>query len=337
VPRFFDRLPTTGIATEVLRWLKRLVSIGLLAVIVIGVARREGMGGFSERLASLELPWLALAAALAWVAALASARRWQRLLTLEGVERSAPWSLGSFLRGRFVGAFTPSTVGLDLYRLVDVGKGDRGAAGRALLVEKLYGLVALAMVSAALLPFGLRAHFGAAGSLLVLGLGLGSVLGVAMLERPALLVWLGRRLPRRLGAFALRAAEALRAGRPALGERVRLLGLGLVTHSATAAIFLATGSALGVEVGPLALVIVGNAIILATLLPISVGGVGVREGTAVAVLATQGVPAADAALLAFLGYLCAQPPALVGGLWHLFRTRPEGLAAVVSREPDPAC
>ncbi len=299
--------------------MKRLVSIGLLATIVVFVVRREGMGGFTERLASLDFSWVAVAAALAWVAVLASARRWQRLLALEGVERTSTWALGSFLRGRFVGAFTPSTVGLDLYRLVDVGKGHRGPAGRALLVEKLYGLVALAMVSAALFPFGLAEHFGAAGSLLVLGLGLGSVAGVVALERPALLVWLGERLPRRVGGWVLRVAEALRAGRPELGERLRLLALGVVTHTATAAIFLATGAALDVAADPLALVIVGNAIILATLLPISVGGVGVREGTAVALLAAQGVPAADAALLAFLGYLVAQPPALVGGLSQLLR------------------
>ena len=312
--------------------MKRLVSVGLLATIVGIVLRREGMGGFTERVASLELSWIVVAATFAWVAVLASARRWQRLLALEGVERSAGWSLGSFLRGRFVGAFTPSTVGLDLYRLVDVGKGHRAAAGRALLVEKLYGLVALAMVSAALFPFGLREHFGSAGSLLVLALGIGSVLGVVVLERPALLVWIGERLPRRIGAFALRAARALQAGRPELGERLQLLGLGLVTHTATAAIFLATGAALGVEAGPLSLVIVGNAIILATLLPISVGGVGVREGTAVALLAAQGVPAADAALLAFLGYLCAQPPALVGGLCQLVRTECEGPALAA---PEP--
>jgi hypothetical protein len=48
-----------------------------------------------------------------------------------------------------------------------------------------------------------------------------------------------------------------------------------------------------------------------------VGGIGVREGTAVALLALVGVEAADAALLAFGGYLCAQPPALVGGLLGL--------------------
>ncbi len=321
VPRFFDRVGVSGVAEKVLRWVKRLVSVGLLATIVALVATREGMSGFADRLAGIDVRWLLAGGALAWVAAIASALRWQRLLALEGVERSRLWSLGSFLRGRFVGAFTPSTVGLDLYRLVDAGGGSHAPAGRALLVEKLYGLVALAMVSAALLPFGLLELFGGSGALLVLALGMGAALGVLALERPALLVWVGRFLPAPVAAFARRAADALQAGRPALPERLRLLALGLVTHGATAAIFAATGAALGVRAEALALTIVGNAIILATLLPISVGGVGVREGTAVALLAAQGVPAADAALLAFLGYLCAQPPALVGGLWQLLRTQ----------------
>ena len=306
------------------RWVKRAVSFGLLATIVGFVLAREGAGAFGSRLAALDLVPLTLALLLPWVAVLASARRWQLLLGLEGVRRSGPWTLGSFLRGRFVGAFTPSTMGLDLYRMVDVGPGDRGAAARAVVVEKLYGLVALAMVSAALLPFGLQRLFGAVGTLAVAGLGLTAALGVAFLERPALLTALAKRSPAALGARLHRWAEALRAGRPDRGQRLRLLGLGLVTHAATALVFAATGAAIGVDATLGELAIVGNAIILATLLPLSVGGVGVREGTAVALLAAQGVGAADAALLAFLGYLCAQPPALVGGLGSLLRNEAGG-------------
>ena len=132
---------------------------------------------------------------------------------------------------------------------------------------------------------------------------------------------MGRRVSGRLAGLVRRGAEALGASRPDGPDRARLLGLGLVTHVATTLVFAATGAALGVGVGTVDLMIVGNAIVLATLLPISVGGVGVREGTAVALLAAQGVSTADAALLAFLGYLCAQPPALVGGLWQALRGR----------------
>ncbi len=91
------------------------------------------------------------------------------------------------------------------------------------------------------------------------------------------------------------------------------MSLGVVSHLATALVFVGTGLALGVEATPLELAIVGNAIVLATLLPVSVGGFGVREATAVALLATVGVSTSDALLVGLLGYLVAQPPALQGG------------------------
>ncbi len=93
-------------------------------------------------------------------------------------------------------------------------------------------------------------------------------------------------------------------------------------------VFAATGTALGVDASLAELAIVGNAIVLATLLPISVGGFGVREGTAVALLAVVGVPAGEAVFVALLGYLAAQPPALVGGVLQLTEAAPPRAAAV---------
>lgn len=49
----------------------------------------------------------------------------------------------------------------------------------------------------------------------------------------------------------------------------------------------------------------------------SIGGVGVREGVAVALLVSAGdgsVTTTDAMLLALVGYLTGQAPALLGGI-----------------------
>ncbi|MBJ75239.1 MAG: hypothetical protein CMN31_28560 [Sandaracinus sp.] len=305
--------------------LKRLVTLALLAAVVALIATHEGVADIPRHLAALDPSLLLLALALPALAVLASVRRWQLLLAHEGLELPFPTLLGSFLRGRFVGAFTPSTTGLDLYRLVDVARltGERAKSARVVLVEKLYGLVALALVTFALLPFGLARFFGPAGLALAGALGLASLAGLALLARPA---WL-RALARRAGPLRSRAtvlADALATRPPDAGLVLRLMLLGLASHGASAALFVATGLALGVAASPLALLVVGNAIVLATLLPISVGGVGVREGTAVALLALVGVGATPAALVALLGYLAMQPPALVGGLLLLGRRASEG-------------
>jgi hypothetical protein len=87
---------------------------------------------------------------------------------------------------------------------------------------------------------------------------------------------------------------------------------------------MATAMALGVDVSAATLLVVGNAIVLAVLLPVSVGGVGVREGVAVMLLATAGVTSTEAVLVALLGYLTGQVPALFGGvLMAVGRVRPK--------------
>ncbi|RME73558.1 MAG: UPF0104 family protein [Planctomycetota bacterium] len=254
------------------------------------------------------------------------------MLAHEGVRLPFGLLLGSFLRGRFVGAFTPSTAGLDLYRLVDVGdvSGQRAASGRAILVEKLLGLVALGLVTLALVPAGLAQFFGAGGLLVAVGLGAGSLAALGMLSRGALLRSLAGRLPRRMRrrAHALLDVLCTRPLPPA--HLARTLGLGVVSHAAASGVFLATGLALQLPVAPLSLLVVGNAIVLATLLPISVGGVGVREGTAVALLATVGVSPTAATLMAVLGYLAMQPPALLGGLLMLRQRHPRPDAAPIA-------
>lgn len=302
-----------------MRVLRRLISAALLGVVLWLVATTDGIAELPTRLGQLGGPAMALAFALPFVAVAAGVRRWQLLLAHEGVVLPFGVLLASFLRGRFVGAFTPSTAGLDLYRLVDIAKrtGAKAQSGRAILVEKLHGLVALSLVTFALLPFGLAHFFGAFGLLLAAALGLGAALGLVLLARPAWLAAIARCAPARIRGRVLSVAEAL-ASRPASArELVRVVVLGVISHAATAGIFVGTGLALGVATDAFTLLVVGNAIVLATLLPISVGGVGVREGTAVALLACVGVGATDATLVGLLGYVVAQPPALAGGVLAL--------------------
>lgn len=313
----------------VLRALKRTVSLALLAGIAWLIATREGVGELGARLRTLDAGPMWIALLLPLVAVSASVARWGRLLRAEGITLPASWLMGSFLRGRFVGAFTPSTTGLDMFRALDVGRetGDRAAGGRVVVIEKLYGLISLALLTFALLPLGLHRFFGAAGLWTAAALGAVSI---------GVLAWMERRVGRApsqefsgLWGQVLRKLSGLTtARRLGAAERARLVALGVLGHGATALVFAATGTALGVDASLAELAIVGNAIVLATLLPISVGGFGVREGTAVALLAVVGVPAGEAVFVALLGYLAAQPPALVGGVLQLTEAAPPRAAAV---------
>jgi uncharacterized membrane protein YbhN (UPF0104 family) len=113
---------------------------------------------------------------------------------------------------------------------------------------------------------------------------------------------------------ARRAADALARHPLGWSRSMVALGLGVASHLALSATFAAAGAALSVDVSWGTLLSVGNAIVVAVLLPVSIGGIGVREGVAVALLSGAGVSTSEAVLVALTGYVTGQVPALLGGL-----------------------
>src|SRR5688572_10586448 len=124
--------------------LKALVSAGLCAWLVWQMLAREGVEELGARLANIDGWWIGGAIALHFTAVLAGTVRWRLLLRAARIEKlGLGWLLRSFLVGRFVGAFTPSTTGLDGWRLWEAGRasGSMARAAGAIVVEKLVGLI----------------------------------------------------------------------------------------------------------------------------------------------------------------------------------------------------
>jgi uncharacterized membrane protein YbhN (UPF0104 family) len=308
---------------RVLRVLKVLVSVALLGWVLRSAVSREGADVLASRLASLALWPLGLAVLLHLLSVTFGVLRWDGLLRERGLALRASFLARSYLVGRFAAAFTPSTAGLDLVRALDVGRAVARPALSAsvVAVEKAVGVLGLACVCAGLALFG-GDVLPRGPSLLIAGLAaLGALAGLAILARPARLAALLRVLPRRVlpgvRARATSVLDALPTGGLAPRTLLRAVLFGLAGHLCVSAVFVATGRALGVPASDVALLVVGNAIVVATLLPISISGVGVREGVAVVLLARVGVSATDATLIALLGYLTGQLPALLGGLLTL--------------------
>lgn len=314
-----------------LPWIKALVSVGLLGALVVRMVQRDGIDRLLDRLSSLELGWLSVAVALHFVAVLAGVSRWRALLDAAGLPLGFPRLLRSFLIGRFVGAFTPSTAGLDGWRLYDVGRahGAMATSAAVIVVEKLVGLIGMALVCAALLPFGGLAQLGPSAPVAAALMGGAALVGLWAMRRPGWLAAIAGRVPHaRARALGEKLAGALGASRLDARRGAIAIGLGVVSHLALSAVFFATARAIGLDTSAITLLIAGNAITLAVLLPVSVGGVGVREGVAVVLLAGVGVASTDALLVALLGYLTGQVPALLGGGLSL--------AAPRSEVPSPA-
>jgi uncharacterized protein (TIRG00374 family) len=80
--------------------------------------------------------------------------------------------------------------------------------------------------------------------------------------------------------------------------------------------------AVGLEVSFLVLCLVVPAAVLASMLPLSINGLGLREGALVGLLVAYGVSAPQAGSFAFLALIIATAVALVGGIVYLFYRQP---------------
>ena len=91
------------------------VSLGLMSILVWVIFDRSQTAEVMERLATISLFWMAGAFLVKGTGMGATVWRWKVLLEAQDLKVPLRHLIGTFLIGRFVGSFLPSTVGLDGY------------------------------------------------------------------------------------------------------------------------------------------------------------------------------------------------------------------------------
>jgi arylsulfatase A-like enzyme/uncharacterized membrane protein YbhN (UPF0104 family) len=281
--------------------------------------------------------WCAAAAATKFVGILASMQRWILMLRGQGIELPFRHVFGSFLIGRFIGTFLPSTAGLDGYTLYDAARfsGRTVEVTAAKFLEKVLGPVGIFLSFLVALPFGMgmfHAIFDKAGTAsVVAGLAaafsLAVVLGLlSVLWFPGIVQWLITHLPlpgkARLAGVVARVSNAAGAYRRNKTLLLAALGLSFVVHFTTAAMYYFTALAIGATGAEFWPITLGSTIqILATVLsPITIAGEGIRELAQLLLLQNMIGPAAAVASAA-LGFWAAEALTLFGGVFWWIRPK----------------
>jgi glycosyltransferase 2 family protein len=203
----------------------------------------------------------------------------------------------------FVGTFLPGGVGIEVLRVYGLARAlsDLPLALSSVLVERLCGLLALMLMIALGLLIAPIPLPSAVEGLLVLGTA--SLLAAALvLLHPT---------PRRLAAAILARPPLARVAAPFLGLGRRLatyakapgalacsLALALAFQALRVLSVVIGAAALGITVDPLLFFVIVPITILVALAPISMGGLGPREATYVALLGLAGVAPEPALVLA---------------------------------------
>jgi uncharacterized membrane protein YbhN (UPF0104 family) len=329
----FLRSVPAGIGPAVRRFGLSLLRLAAGVTVLWFLVRQVGAAPFEDGLRAVTWPAAAAAVTLTALTTVCSAWRWRVVARALGVDIGLPGAACAYYRSLFLNSVLPGGVLGDVHRAVTHGRraGDVARGVRAVAWERLCGQVIQAVVAAVVLlslPSPVRP---------ALPYILAGVAGVAGC---AALVWRGaaRRGRSRLTRAARVVAADLRHGllTPGVWPQVTLASVLVVAgHTAT---FVIAARVAGCTAPLGELVALLMVVQVAVVIPLSIGGWGLREGAAAWAFAAAGLGAANGVTVAIL-YAVLMLAAVAPGAGLLLgdavrRRRGPGHSGE-SREPDP--
>lgn len=300
---------------------KIVVSIGLLVFLFT----RAPLGEVVATLRNANRLDLLGACVTLIVSNVLGAWQWDALLRGIGVRLPFVKVLAFYHIGLFFNNFLPANIGGDIARVLDAGRsaGNRPAVLSSVVLDRIVGTVALAGIAlVTTLPAIRQFHFGVlylalVGFFVVSVLALWGVLHPRVL--PAIERWLSRIglkfLKPHLDALAERLAGYRGRGRLFTG----VLSLATVVQLLRVGVHVWAARSLGITLPVTYFLLFVPLLAVIVSLPISLNGIGVREGAGMVLFGLVGVDRTRAFSLQFSTYLVAVAVSLLGALIVLAR------------------
>jgi len=242
--------------------------------------------------------------------------RWKALLDGLGVHAPISRLTVLYFVGTFFNIFLPTGVGGDVVRAVEFTQDSRHGAEAVgtVFVDRLTGLLVLFVIALAALPFSFRLVEPEVTVAIVV-IALGGLAGGWLLLQGNMLGRIGRRLP------FLPAQDKLEklyravggCGRRALG---RALTVSVIFNLVNILVNYLIALALGEHLSPWYFFAFVPLVSFSLTLPISLGGLGVREGTYALLFGQAGVAPEKAVALSLAYYAITVLTGLIGGLMY---------------------
>jgi uncharacterized protein (TIRG00374 family) len=268
-------------------------------------------------LAGASIGWVAVIVLLVGLERATLNLKWRALLSAGGLR------LGYFrlfriqLAANALGSLLPSSIGVDALRIAGLWRWpeQRATALAATLLDRLSTALATAVVGASMVLLVAAVLVGHTGVIIISSAAVFGILVIGLLISPpgrALVNSLAQRLPAGIKAKFDSAADATRK---IFRDRSAIL-TSLWTSLAAIGLRVLIGKALllacGVDVPLATLGYVLPVVWGLTMLPISIGGIGVQDSAYVLLLGQAGVDAPTAIAVSLLDHLLSRSPLLIG-------------------------
>ena len=320
---------------KVSKTLQALLSASLLAYLASILKWRELLHLIQETKSNL----LLIAPILLLLAVLFSAARWYYILKDMNINRKIKQLYSYYLIGMFYSVFLPGAIGGDVARVAGCNSEEDDSLTKittSVIIERICGLTALFLMGSFAISFLLPpSALSALGTSVIIYV---KIVSIALFV--VLLVLLFKNL---LGYTSVleHKFERLKRGFPnILGSIKQLTRVTVLVTFIFSGLFQSfdivssfiIAKALGMSISLPLLFAIMPVVYMFTILPVSLGGLGVREGSLVFLLTKVNVPASDAVALSFMLYINRVAVGTLGGIIHLFSAKPVKTIILVKNE-----
>ena len=306
--------------------LRALIGIGALIFLLWKI----GLGETLAVLRTANLRLLGLAFGLFVVSLVIRAARWAVLLRALGLQVPLGRLVHLYFVGAFFNSFLPSGFGGDVVRALELTQdAPTTAAVGTVLVDRMTGLLVLLALGLIALPFSV-ARLTPWLVWTLVGVAGGGLLAGALLLEGYLLRRLTAWLPERFSLSGSGFLGRLYAAVTGCGWRAiaQALAISLLFNLVNILINFLCGRTVGIDLPLGYFFITAPLISISLMIPLSIGGVGIRDWTVVALFSPAGVSGNTAASMSLSMYAVSAVAGLVGGAMYAM----EGLRTIRRRD-----
>jgi len=283
--------------------LRAVVSTILLAILIYSL----DWGELWRRYSDIVWPWVGVALVVQLAVRISGAVRWWTLLRNDAPQLRIKQLIKPVFIGGTISHALPTSFGGDLYRIYFINKELRlpVVAFASVTADRLFGLTLLVVVAAVSAPWSpILAERDTMRTLFFAGI-LVMVVLATLWSVPTYFSARADRLRLRFddGHILHKFMEVLDAlakylKRPGIIAAFSVVGLGMLVMQIFVFVFLAKAVSSTLGISPLLFAV--PALLVASSLPISIGGLGIREGAGTILLELSGMEYQEAALIALL-------------------------------------
>jgi len=304
--------------------LRIIISSGLIIYLVF--SQFKDFKTISSTLKEVNITLILLSASTHIYGIWITAYRWQTLLKTQNVRLSVISLTSSTLIGMFFNNFLPTSIGGDLYRAYDITKKadfPMSSSISVLVVERLSGIIASAVFAVAALFLGFTAIGGKSVIIPVIIFLIASLFIFFLILNPKIFgvqKFAGRiKFIQKMIDKLKNVYHTFLTFKEYKWVLVKVMFYSLTLQFAVIINYWLASRALNINLGLTAFIFIVPIVSIISMLPISLGGIGVREGSLVFIMVSLGASNEKSAMVSLLLFAMILFFGIIGGLIYAIR------------------